>query len=176
MNGHPFDAKHTFLVNRFTDIEKFEDLDETYVEPQREEYHAKVRLSIPPRNFGGKTDAPQEHLRAWLADTLGRDQYVTYRGDEVSIRWHGRPSQCEVAFEDHVRTTPFGLISHSTISGRSKTCGQNYTSRGHHSVHTSPPSTDKASAYMAVPPSSSKLASSTPLSVSSTFRLANNTS
>ena len=46
MNGHPFDAKHTFLVNRFTDIEKFADLDETYVEPQREEYHSKVRLSF----------------------------------------------------------------------------------------------------------------------------------
>src|SRR6266404_1091950 len=50
--------------------------------------------------------APQEHLRAWLADLQGRDQYVTYRGDEVSIRWHGRPSQCEVAFEDHVRSVP----------------------------------------------------------------------
>ncbi|KAH9058226.1 translation initiation factor eIF-3b [Lactarius vividus] len=83
LNGHPFDAKHTFLVNRFTDIEKFADLDETYVEPQREEYLTK------------------EHLRAWLADAQGRDQYVTYRGDEVSIRWHGRPSQCEVAFEDN---------------------------------------------------------------------------
>jgi translation initiation factor 3 subunit B len=44
MNGHPFDAKHTFLVNRFTDIEKFAELDETYVEPQKEEYHAKVRI------------------------------------------------------------------------------------------------------------------------------------
>jgi hypothetical protein len=46
MNGHPFDAKHTFLVNRFTDIEKFADLDETYVEPVREEYQAKVRVSF----------------------------------------------------------------------------------------------------------------------------------
>lgn len=46
MNGHPFDTKHTFLVNRFTDIEKFANLDETYVEPQREEYHSKVRLSF----------------------------------------------------------------------------------------------------------------------------------
>ena len=43
LNGHPFDAKHTFLVNRFTDIEKFTDLDETYVDPQREEYLTKVR-------------------------------------------------------------------------------------------------------------------------------------
>jgi hypothetical protein len=46
MNGHPFDATHTFFVNRFTDIEKFADMDETYVEPEREEYHAKVRLSF----------------------------------------------------------------------------------------------------------------------------------
>ena len=57
----------------------------------------------------------QEHLRAWLADPLGRDQYVTYRGDEVSIRWHGRPSQCEVAYEDHVRVNIFHLISHLVI-------------------------------------------------------------
>lgn len=46
MNGHPFDAKHTFFVNRFTDIDKFADMDETYVEPEREEYVAKVRLSL----------------------------------------------------------------------------------------------------------------------------------
>ncbi|KAI0291251.1 translation initiation factor eIF-3b [Russula brevipes] len=83
LNGHPFSTSHTFLLNRFADIEKFANIDETYVEPQREEYH------------------PKEHLRAWLGDSLGRDQYVTYRGDEVSIRWHGRPSQCEVAHEDH---------------------------------------------------------------------------
>jgi translation initiation factor 3 subunit B len=43
LNGHPFDTKHTFLVNRFTDIETFADLDETYVEPPREEYRTKVR-------------------------------------------------------------------------------------------------------------------------------------
>ena len=59
---------------------------------------------------------PQEHLRAWLADPQGRDQYVTYRGDEVSIRWHGRPSQCEVAFEDNVRlTTSFRAILFHTV-------------------------------------------------------------
>ncbi len=45
MNGHPFDTTHIFSVNRFTDIEKFADMDETYVEPQQEEYVPKVRLS-----------------------------------------------------------------------------------------------------------------------------------
>ncbi|THH20860.1 hypothetical protein EW146_g583 [Bondarzewia mesenterica] len=80
LNGHPFDAKHTFRINRFSDIEKYTKLDETYVEPKREEYQSK------------------EHLRAWLADPQGRDQYATYRGDEVEVHWHGKPSQCEVAY------------------------------------------------------------------------------
>lgn len=43
MNGHPFDAKHTFWVNRFTDVEKFANLDETWVEPEPEQYKPKVR-------------------------------------------------------------------------------------------------------------------------------------
>ncbi|KAF9532030.1 eukaryotic translation initiation factor eIF2A-domain-containing protein [Crepidotus variabilis] len=85
LHNHPFDAKHTFKVNRFTDIERFADLDETYVEPEVEEYTAR------------------EHLRAWLADPYGRDQYVTYRGDEVLINWHGKPSQCEVAYKPEWR-------------------------------------------------------------------------
>ena len=46
----------------------------------------------------------QEHLRAWLADPQGRDQHVTYRGDEVTVNWHGKPSQCEVAHTRVVRT------------------------------------------------------------------------
>ncbi|KAJ7487710.1 eukaryotic translation initiation factor eIF2A-domain-containing protein [Mycena galericulata] len=81
MHNHPFDAKHIFKVNRFTDIERYEKLDETYVEPESEEY------------------APREHLRAWLADPQGRDQYVTYRGEDVEIHWHGKPSQSELAMK-----------------------------------------------------------------------------
>ncbi|KAF9478508.1 translation initiation factor eIF-3b [Pholiota conissans] len=81
MHNHPFDTKHTFKVNRFADIERYTELDETYVEPDIEEF------------------TPREHLRAWLADPQGRDQYVTYRGDEVLINWHGKPSQCELAYK-----------------------------------------------------------------------------
>ncbi|KDR85099.1 hypothetical protein GALMADRAFT_233724 [Galerina marginata CBS 339.88] len=81
LHNHPFDAKHTFKLNRFTDIERYAELDETYVEPELEDY------------------MPREHLRAWLADPQGRDQYVTYRGDEVLINWHGKPSQSEVAYK-----------------------------------------------------------------------------
>ncbi|KAF7967182.1 hypothetical protein HWV62_35608 [Athelia sp. TMB] len=81
LDGHPFDARHTFKINRFSDIEKYTNMDETYVEPKAEEYK------------------PREHLRAWLADPQGRDQYATFRGDEVEIHWHGKPSQCEIAYK-----------------------------------------------------------------------------
>ncbi|KAJ7925889.1 eukaryotic translation initiation factor eIF2A-domain-containing protein [Mycena leptocephala] len=70
MHNHPFDAKHTFKVNRFTDIERYEKMDETYIEPETEEY------------------APREHLRAWLADAK-----------DVEIYWHGKPSQSELAMK-----------------------------------------------------------------------------
>ena len=50
LNEHPFDVKHTFLVNRnsFTDIDNFADLCETSGEPPREEYHTKVRCWLFP--------------------------------------------------------------------------------------------------------------------------------
>lgn len=98
IHGHPFDAKHTFKVNRFSDIEKYAELDETYVEPELEEYTPRVWLRFIIYSVYSKfCCCHQEHLRAWLADPLGRDQYVTYRGDEVLISWHGKPSQCEIA-------------------------------------------------------------------------------
>jgi len=43
MDGHPFDARHTFRVNKFTDIEYFADWDEEYTEPPAEEYVPRVR-------------------------------------------------------------------------------------------------------------------------------------
>lgn len=43
MNGHPFDAKHTFLINRFTDIERYAEMDETFIEPEPERYQPRVR-------------------------------------------------------------------------------------------------------------------------------------
>ena len=51
MSGHPFDSKHRFSVNRFTDIERYADIDETYTEPEPEPYVQKVNATrIPPAN------------------------------------------------------------------------------------------------------------------------------
>lgn len=44
LHNHPFDARHIFKLNRFTDIEKFAELDEVYVEPEEEEFAPKVSL------------------------------------------------------------------------------------------------------------------------------------
>lgn len=52
MHNHPFDAKHTFKVNRFTDIEKYAELDETYAEPELEEFTSRVGIfAILPYSF-----------------------------------------------------------------------------------------------------------------------------
>ena len=45
MQGVPFDAKHTFYLNRFTDVERYAEMDENFVAPPKEEYEPKV--SIP---------------------------------------------------------------------------------------------------------------------------------
>lgn len=45
VHGTHFDKSHALFANRFTDIERFANLDEAYVEPEIEEYAPKVRLS-----------------------------------------------------------------------------------------------------------------------------------
>jgi translation initiation factor 3 subunit B len=42
LQNHAFDTRHTFKFNRFSDVETFADLDETYIEPGEEEYIPKV--------------------------------------------------------------------------------------------------------------------------------------
>ncbi|CAE6431382.1 unnamed protein product [Rhizoctonia solani] len=82
MHHFPFDAKHTFSINRFTDIEKYATLDETYVPPTVSNY------------------TPRPHMRSWLADSAGRDQFLTYIGEEVQIFWNARTGP-DPAFARH---------------------------------------------------------------------------
>ncbi|KAG6895997.1 hypothetical protein C0992_010972 [Termitomyces sp. T32_za158] len=96
VNNHPFDSKHTFKLNRFTDIAGYASMDESYVDPKYEEFK------------------PKEHLRAWLGDPQGRDQYVTYRHEDVEIHWHGKPSQSELAFKPEWKE-PFLYVAWSPL-------------------------------------------------------------
>lgn len=43
MNDVPFDSKHTFRLNHFLDVEKYTEMDPTYVEPKSEVYKPGVR-------------------------------------------------------------------------------------------------------------------------------------
>ncbi|KAG8623592.1 hypothetical protein KVT40_008568 [Elsinoe batatas] len=75
LNLTALDKKHTMKVNRLTDIERYGRegrIDEEYHEPQIEPF------------------AEKEHLRWWLSDTDGRDQFVVYRGDNVGVYWNER--------------------------------------------------------------------------------------
>jgi hypothetical protein len=47
LHNHPFDSKHTFKINKFTDFEKYDNMGETYTEPEEEEYVPRV---CHPRN------------------------------------------------------------------------------------------------------------------------------
>lgn len=46
MNNVPFDLKHTFHLNHFLDVEKYMEMDPTYVEPELEVYKPGVRDCI----------------------------------------------------------------------------------------------------------------------------------
>ena len=46
MNDVPFDSKHTFRLNHFLDVEKYTEMDPTYIEPKSEVYKPGVRDCI----------------------------------------------------------------------------------------------------------------------------------
>lgn len=96
MDNYAFDKKHHFVVNRFSDIDRLANMDETYVEPEEEPYKQRG------------------HLRSWLADPAGRDQLAICRADEVQIGWHNRSSNPEIVHtrtrwtESYVQWSPLG--------------------------------------------------------------------
>ena len=60
-------------MNKLTDIDRYGRegrVDEEYKEPNIEPFQEK------------------EHLRSWLSDSMGRDQFAIYRGDKVGVFWN----------------------------------------------------------------------------------------
>ncbi|KAK9729359.1 Translation initiation factor 3 subunit b [Basidiobolus ranarum] len=70
IDNYRMDKTHVLAVNKITDIQKYSDVSEEFVEPEVEEF------------------VEQEHYRSWLTDAQARDQWVMYRGEEVSIFWN----------------------------------------------------------------------------------------
>lgn len=74
---------HQLSVNRFGDVEKYSNMNDTYVEPEQEEYK------------------PREHLKSWLMDPQARDQFVMYAGEDVGIHWNRKQEKPELVHKRH---------------------------------------------------------------------------
>lgn len=74
LNGYKMTRSNILLANPFMDVEKYNEMDVAYQPPPQEPY------------------VEREHLKSWLADNYGRDQFVTFVGPELSVSWN-EPSQ-----------------------------------------------------------------------------------
>ncbi|KAL3496487.1 eukaryotic translation initiation factor eIF2A-domain-containing protein [Aspergillus germanicus] len=75
LHGTPLDKKHTLLVNKLMDIERYGRegrIDEEYKPPTIEPFTEK------------------EHLRSWIGDANARDQFALYRNDKVGVFWNNK--------------------------------------------------------------------------------------
>ncbi|KAI8391263.1 eukaryotic translation initiation factor eIF2A-domain-containing protein [Radiomyces spectabilis] len=96
LDGHKMSKTHQLSVNKFTDVEKYTNMNSEFKEPEFEEFK------------------PKEHLRSWLADEQARDQFVMYRGDDVSIFWNRKTENPEHVYsrtnwtETYVQWSPLG--------------------------------------------------------------------
>lgn len=80
LNGTPLDKKHTLAVNKLTDIDRYcreGRVDDEYHPPHLDEFTAR------------------EHLRWWLGDPNGRDQFIMHRGESVGVFWNKKKDNPE---------------------------------------------------------------------------------
>ncbi|KAF8256403.1 hypothetical protein EI94DRAFT_1823573 [Lactarius quietus] len=128
LNGHPFDAKHTILVNHFTDIENFAILDETYVDPGR------VPHQVPFTSLASSSSRPRSaNIRTELYiswSPLGTYIAALYR---QGIRLYGGPSfQLQASFfHPFVRLIDFSPANNITSLGRMSRREQQHRDMAH---------------------------------------------
>ncbi|KAI4249138.1 MAG: hypothetical protein L6R42_009047 [Xanthoria sp. 1 TBL-2021] len=80
LHGTPLDKKHTLAVNKLTDIDRYGREGRV-----NDEYEAPHQDPFTER----------EHLRWWLGDPNGRDQFVMYRGESVGVFWNKKKDSPE---------------------------------------------------------------------------------
>lgn len=84
LHGVAIDKKHTFNVNKLTDIDRYGRegrIDDEYQEPEIEPF------------------ADKEHLRSWLGEPNGRDQFAMFRADNVGVFWNSRKDDPETVVD-----------------------------------------------------------------------------
>lgn len=83
-DGKRFDAKHTFIVNKLADIERYgsdSTIGDSYQQPEKTPFK------------------PREHLRSWLCDPACRDQFFLHVGSKIEVNWFKGPANTQVAGE-----------------------------------------------------------------------------
>jgi len=97
MNNYKLDKQHTFLVNLFSDFDKYESISEEWEEPKPQEY------------------SDQGNLRQWLLEPDAADQFSVIHagGEKVSIFTNNIPDAVEVQSrnnwtESYVKWSPLG--------------------------------------------------------------------
>lgn len=84
LDGKKLDVKHTLLLNRLTDVEKYAvagAVPAAFEEPE-----------LPPFQETG-------YLKSWLLDERGRDQFALHKGDVVGVFWNKKNHQLEPVVE-----------------------------------------------------------------------------
>ena len=76
LDGVNFGSKNQLHVNRFGDIEKFANM--------------PIGEGELPTGWREKPYVEKDHLRSWLGDAAGRDQYLTFRDQDVNLWWNSR--------------------------------------------------------------------------------------
>ncbi|KAJ2160049.1 Translation initiation factor 3 subunit b [Coemansia sp. RSA 552] len=95
-NGYKFEAGRYLAVNPFMDVEKYAEVDDEYRAPPAEPF------------------AEREHLRSWLTDEYGRDQFAMLADHELGVYWN-EPTQAAEKIksrqnwtESYVQWSPLG--------------------------------------------------------------------
>ncbi|KAL9118122.1 MAG: hypothetical protein Q9187_005333 [Circinaria calcarea] len=84
LHGTALDKRHTIAVNKLTDIDRYGRegrIDDEYHPPHIEPFKEK------------------EHLRWWLGDPNGRDQFVMFRGESVGVFWNRKKETPEMIID-----------------------------------------------------------------------------
>ena len=92
LHATALDKKHTIAVNKLIDIDRYGRegrVDEEYVPPHIEPFSEK------------------EHLRYWLGDPEGRDQFAMYRGESVAVYCNEKDQPPEQIVDRHHWTELF---------------------------------------------------------------------
>ena len=142
MNNVPFDAKHSFRLNHFLDVEKYTEMDPTYVEPETEVYKPGVRDRMQPRQ------SPSDPVLGTSPCLVGRPSregsicYIPRRRGHSQLAREALPMR-GCPYQSSTFCLPVESIRRSFLHR----IGRIYMSRGHRKAPTSPLYTVRVFAY-----------------------------